>query len=153
MKQWKECEADVSANRKDSSIGQPYKCHYADRNGLSVSYFSQNTRQLSPLQDARWRELAQDRVQWASFGNRSVKQLASGTRDLIRNVMYLSGRSQWPRGLRHEPVSPARTLGSWVRIPLEAWMSVCVYSMFVLSCVGSDFATGWSPVQGVLLTV
>jgi hypothetical protein len=29
------------------------------------------------------------------------------------------------RGLRHEPSSPARTLGSWVRIPLKAWMSVC----------------------------
>jgi hypothetical protein len=26
--------------------------------------------------------------------------------------------SQWPRGLSYEPSSPARTLGSWVRIPL-----------------------------------
>jgi hypothetical protein len=26
----------------------------------------------------------------------------------------------------------ARTLGSWFRIPLEAWMSVCVYSVSVL---------------------
>jgi hypothetical protein len=25
--------------------------------------------------------------------------------------------------------------GSWVRIPLEAWISVCVYSVFVGSCV------------------
>jgi hypothetical protein len=31
--------------------------------------------------------------------------------------------SQWPRCLRHEPPSPAQTLGSWVRIPLNAWMS------------------------------
>jgi hypothetical protein len=45
------------------------------------------------------------------------------------------GRSQWPPPPRHELSSPARTLGSWVQIPLEAWMSVCVYSMFVLSCV------------------
>jgi hypothetical protein len=44
-------------------------------------------------------------------------------------------RSQWPRGLRHEPSSPARTLGPWVRIPLEAWMSVCVYSAFALFSV------------------
>jgi hypothetical protein len=44
-------------------------------------------------------------------------------------------RSQWPRGLRHELSSPAQTLGSWVRIPLEARMSLCVYSVFVLSCV------------------
>jgi hypothetical protein len=44
-------------------------------------------------------------------------------------------RSQWPRGLRHEPSSPARTLESWVRIQFEAWMSVCVYSVFVLFCM------------------
>jgi hypothetical protein len=47
----------------------------------------------------------------------------------------INRRSQWPRGLRHEPSSPTRTLGSWVRIPLEAWMSVCVYFVFVLFCV------------------
>jgi hypothetical protein len=47
----------------------------------------------------------------------------------------LQSRSQWTRGLKHERSSPTRTLGSWVRIPLEAWMSVCVYSLFVLFCV------------------
>jgi hypothetical protein len=31
-----------------------------------------------------------------------------------------SGRA----GLRHEMSSPARTLGTWIRIPLKAWMSV-----------------------------
>jgi hypothetical protein len=30
-----------------------------------------------------------------------------------------------------------------------SWISVCVYSVFVLSCVGSGLAKGWSPVQGV----
>jgi hypothetical protein len=45
------------------------------------------------------------------------------------------GRSQWPCSLTHELSSPARALGSWVRIPLEAWMSVCVYRVIVLSCV------------------
>jgi hypothetical protein len=43
--------------------------------------------------------------------------------------------SQWPRGLRHELSSLAQTLGTWDRISLEACMSVCVYSIFVLSCV------------------
>jgi hypothetical protein len=61
-------------------------------------------------------------------------------------------RSQWPRGLRHEMSSPARNLLSWVGIPLKAWMSICVYSVFVLSCVGNGLATGWSPIQGVLPT-
>jgi hypothetical protein len=57
------------------------------------------------------------------------------------NLMFVSSvhRSQWPRGLGHELSSLARTLGSRVRIPLEAWMSVCVYSVFVL---GSGLATG-----------
>jgi hypothetical protein len=44
-------------------------------------------------------------------------------------------QSQWPRGLRHEPPSPARTLGSWVRIPLEVRMSVYNYSVIVLLSV------------------
>jgi hypothetical protein len=47
----------------------------------------------------------------------------------------LGCRSQWPRGLRPELSSPVRTLGSWVLIPLEAWMSLCVYSVFMLLCV------------------
>jgi hypothetical protein len=49
--------------------------------------------------------------------------------------MVITRQSQWLRGLRHELSSPAQTLGLWVRIPLEAWISVCVYSVFVLSCV------------------
>jgi hypothetical protein len=49
------------------------------------------------------------------------------------NIILL-GRSQWPRGLRREMSSLARTLGSWVRIPL-AWMFVCIYYVFVLSDV------------------
>jgi hypothetical protein len=46
-----------------------------------------------------------------------------------------SRRSQWPRGLRHEPSSPARTLESWIRIQMQIWTFVCVYSVFVLFCV------------------
>jgi hypothetical protein len=65
-------------------------------------------------------------------------------------LIIFDGWSQWPRGLEHEMSSPAWTLGSWVRISLEAWMSVCVYSVFMLSCVSSGLATGWSLVQGVL---
>jgi hypothetical protein len=36
---------------------------------------------------------------------------------------------------------------------IDIRMSVCVYSVFVLSCVGSGLATGWSPVKGVLPTM
>jgi hypothetical protein len=62
----------------------------------------------------------------------------------------LTCRSQWPNGLRHEMSSPTRKLRSLVRIPLKAWMSLSVYSVFVL---GSGLATGWSLVQGVLPTI
>jgi hypothetical protein len=55
--------------------------------------------------------------------------------DVLDTVYNRTCRWRWPRGLRHELSSPARTLASWVRISLEAWMSVCVYSVFVLSCM------------------
>jgi hypothetical protein len=48
--------------------------------------------------------------------------------------LYFS-RSQWPRRLRYELSSLPRTLWSWVRIPLKAWVSVWVYSVFVLPVV------------------
>jgi hypothetical protein len=38
--------------------------------------------------------------------------------------------------------SPARMLGSCAPIPLAEWMIACVYSVFVLSCVGIGLATG-----------
>jgi hypothetical protein len=47
----------------------------------------------------------------------------------------------------------AQALESWVRMPLEAWMSVYNCSMFVLSCIDSGLAAGRSPVQGILPTV
>jgi hypothetical protein len=40
---------------------------------------------------------------------------------------------------------PAQTLGSWVWIPLEAWMSVCLFRLCCPMCAGSGLATGWSP--------
>jgi hypothetical protein len=53
------------------------------------------------------------------------------------------GRSQCPRGLSHELSSLARILGSWVRIPLEAWISVHAFILFyVVLCVGNGLATG-----------
>jgi hypothetical protein len=51
------------------------------------------------------------------------------------SLVLIGCQSQWPRGLRHELSSLAPMLRSWTRIPLKAWMSVCVYSVFVLFCV------------------
>jgi hypothetical protein len=64
---------------------------------------------------------------------------------IIHILSITLSRSQWQRSLKHELSSIALTLGSWVRIPFEAWMSICVYSVFVL---GSGLATDWSLVQG-----
>jgi hypothetical protein len=52
----------------------------------------------------------------------------------LTNIWCLS---HWPQGLRHETSSPAQALRSWVRIQLGASMFLCVYSVFMLSCVGS----------------
>jgi hypothetical protein len=43
-------------------------------------------------------------------------------------------RSQCPRGLRHETSSPARTLGSWVRNPLQALTSVFILCLCCPVC-------------------
>jgi hypothetical protein len=51
--------------------------------------------------------------------------------EMICKEFIAAGWSQWSRELS----SPARTLGSWVRIPFKAWMFLCVYSLFVLFCV------------------
>jgi hypothetical protein len=56
--------------------------------------------------------------------------------------IHLSGRSQWPRGLRRRSAA-ARLLGFWVRIPPGAWMSV----VNVVSCQVEVSTSGWSLVQ------
>jgi hypothetical protein len=68
----------------------------------------------------------------------------------------LGGRSQYQRGLKHELSSLSRTLGSWVRISVMAWMfGVCIglFCVRVVLCLGRGFATGCTLVQGVLLSV
>jgi hypothetical protein len=54
---------------------------------------------------------------------------------MFLHIYIAYGPSQWSGGLRHKLSSPDRTLWSWVRIPLEVWMSVCFFSVFVLFCV------------------
>jgi hypothetical protein len=44
---------------------------------------------------------------------------------------YQHCRSQWSRGLRDELSYLARTLGSWVRIPLDAW---CLFVFILCLC-------------------
>jgi hypothetical protein len=73
-----------------------------------------------------------------------------GSRQLcVESQLYYEVTNQIPTadlkrtyGLTHEMSSPARSLGSWVQIPLEARMYVCVLSVVVLSCEGSGLATG-----------
>jgi hypothetical protein len=49
------------------------------------------------------------------------------------HLILFWGRSQWPRGLRHELSSLALTLGSLVQIPIKACISVCVYSVICVT--------------------
>jgi hypothetical protein len=68
---------------------------------------------------------------------------------------YLSGicpevvRKTWQRVLRHEQSLNAGIVGSNPTQDID----VCIYSVFILSFVGSVPATGLFPVQGVLPTV
>jgi hypothetical protein len=83
-----------------------------------------------------------------------LNSLSTGT--VLPMYIYIYSQSQLPRGLKHERSSLARTLGSWVRIPLRAWMfGMCMrlFYVCVVLCVGSSLATGWSLVQGVLPSV
>lgn len=57
---------------------------------------------------------------------------------------------QWPCGLMQEMFAPSLTSETFARMPFEAWMYVCVLSMFVLSCLLGGLATTSSPVQGVI---
>jgi hypothetical protein len=45
----------------------------------------------------------------------------------IKFGKFLLSRSHWLRSLRRELSSLTRTLGSWVGIPLKAWMFVCAF--------------------------
>jgi hypothetical protein len=59
---------------------------------------------------------------------------------LFRHTSIMS--IECPSGLRHEMSSTAQNLWSWVGITLKAWMTACVYSVFVL---GSGLARADSP--------
>jgi hypothetical protein len=52
----------------------------------------------------------------------------------ISKEIVTESRSQWPCGLRQVLYSAAWTLGSWVRIPLEAWICVRVFLCCVVLC-------------------
>jgi hypothetical protein len=63
---------------------------------------------------------------------RITSKSARHTERFIYEVMYTSGRSRWPRGLRHELSSLVRTLGSWDRMPHKAWMFVqCAFFLYL----------------------
>jgi hypothetical protein len=61
-----------------------------------------------------------------------------------------SGRAVW--AMNELPSAP-QTLESQAGISLEAWMSACVFSVYVVLCIGSGVKTSWSPVQGALTVV
>ena len=58
-------------------------------------------------------------------GSGSTSGMTTDKSEIFTQGNLVSGRSQWPRGLRRGSTA-ARLLGLWVRIPPGAWMSVCV---------------------------
>jgi hypothetical protein len=67
----------------------------------------------------------------------------------LRTLHFQLNNALWPRGLKHEISRPTQTFVSWVQIQLKAQTSVRDYSVFLLSCVGNDLPTDWSPVKWV----
>jgi hypothetical protein len=58
-----------------------------------------------------------------------------------KDVIFLPVQVHGP--LEIYPRTPKGSVNPRLRTPaLEAWMFLCVYSVFVLSCVGSGLATG-----------
>jgi hypothetical protein len=80
------------------------------------------------------------------YSNRNV---TSSSRYMTSGILTcFSNHFSWarcPHCLRHELSSPAQALGSWVRIPIETWISVCICYLRVVLCVCSGLATSWSP--------
>jgi hypothetical protein len=106
-----------------------HKGRYRRRRRTRIVLYLLNKDQSSPSSSAAKSE----QVPAFITSNRNI--LIWETNQRLGFYPIHTGRSRWSRGLRHEPSSPAQTLGSWVPIPLNAWMSVSVYSVFVLFCV------------------
>jgi hypothetical protein len=84
--------------------------------------------------------------------------------DVFTAVVYNEANHSGREVLRQELSSTAQTLRSWVRIPLEAWMSVRLFRVRVVvsvgtsvrlfrvrvvQCIGRGLEMGCSSVQGV----
>jgi hypothetical protein len=90
---------------------------------------------LSRLKNLLHQHMHTPKFQARSPANSFTKSPSASPHLKIKFYKAMEGRSQWPRSIRQELSSLSRTLESWVRIRLEPCMSVCVYSVFVLSCV------------------
>jgi hypothetical protein len=67
---------------------------------------------------------------FSKFGYLSSGKVDREFNDYLRETAPITVE----RGVGHELSSPDERLGLWVRILLEAWMSVCCYRVFVLPC-------------------
>jgi hypothetical protein len=118
---FKKCGAEFASRVTDLVP----KTNPAHKGGMNIW-----EKHLLRVGDDSWRNLNLF-ANW-KMHNDTIFQVCVTFSRLFAILMYLR-RSQGPRSVRHELSSPTWTLGSWVRIPLEAWMSVD--SVSVLGCV------------------
>jgi hypothetical protein len=105
---------------------------------------------LNPSREAQHRKLT------SPWDHRLVIMAPNLDNSNNRNWIYKCNIRLLSVTVRHELSSLALTLGSWVRIPLRAWMfGVCMLSfcVCVVLCLGRSLATSWSLVQGVVPSV
>jgi hypothetical protein len=107
--------------------------------GYNAMYFNKNRRFGETFRFNLWRRRISRARNQHETGRNTLLAMCSNINFFSLFFFIWWFRSlcslQWLHGLRHELSLLARKLGSCVRISLKAWMSVCVYSVFVFFCV------------------
>jgi hypothetical protein len=108
----------------------------------------------------------QNVLQWILYGRYESRVLeillwekkfvAENSFELKETMLFITiytNQSYSPGSCRNEIFSGPQTVGSWIRITLEARMPFCVISVHSLPFVGSGLATGLFPIRRGLLYI
>jgi hypothetical protein len=80
-------------------------------------------------------------MNWKGCGRKRLQAILKYYSTIYTDNWFLTNSTHRQRSPRNEVSSPTQKLGSWDRIPLEAWISVRVSCAF-LFCVSIGLGTG-----------